>query len=264
MEAFADLREVFALERHVKLGSPAPHGADRLPREETRCVRPDSPSAASCAADLPLQLSLDRCEIDAVHLVKPAADGFQRGNARYRRARACQSALENARHRRNYDARKCRVAAPGPAHGRRHCRRNAISVRSRGSRPRSTVTARTRARHRRIGDRANAVRGPSLQRQTQGLADIVPSQRLRSASDRSRVCRPPAMVALIKPSTTLASVTVRPVIAEAVTGRSRHRAGRLRPDDQKTALVDAGQRAAAGADFGDIDSPALSAYSRRP
>ena len=41
--------------------------------------------------------------------------------------------------------------------------------------------------------------------------------------------------------------------AAAVAGRARHRAGALRADAQQSALVDPGDRAAAGADGADVD-----------
>ena len=45
----------------------------------------------------------------------------------------------------------------------------------------------------------------------------------------------------------------RALVAEAVAGGAGNGAGQLRPHAQQSALVDAGKRAAAGADLGDVD-----------
>ena len=57
----------------------------------------------------------------------------------------------------------------------------------------------------------------------------------------------------MRPSTRLASVTVASRAAVAVAGRPGPRAGALRADPQHAALVDPGDRAAAGADRADVD-----------
>ena len=82
------------------------------------------------------------------------------------------------------------------------------------------------------------------------LADRAPSA--RSAALTSSFISPPRKrSAPSRPSTRLASVTVGSVAAEAVAGRARLRAGALRADAQG-AVLDARDRAAAGADLENV------------
>ncbi len=76
----------------------------------------------------------------------------------------------------------------------------------------------------------------------------------RSAAARS-MCRPPPSRASRSshPSTTSASVTVGLRATEAIGRRSRVGAGAGRPDLQRAARIDPGDRAAAGADLGQVD-----------
>ena len=75
-----------------------------------------------------------------------------------------------------------------------------------------------------------------------------------AASTSSCASLPPiGRAALMRPSTTWASVKRRAFVALAVAGRARHRAGAFRADLQQAAAVDRGDRAAAGADGGDLD-----------
>ena len=127
----------------------------------------------------------------------------------------------------------------------------ATSVRSRGSRPRSTVTARI-ARDMAALATARMPCAASSSDSPSGLATCchdrplaqAPVDRQPPAGQRARIDQPQHHVGVRHR---------RPLVAEAVAGRPRHGAGRLRPDLEQPALVDAGQRAAAGADLGDVD-----------
>ena len=75
-----------------------------------------------------------------------------------------------------------------------------------------------------------------------------------AASTSSRASLPPiGRSALMRPSTTLASVSVGRVVAAAVAGRPRNRARAFRPDLEQAAVVDRCDRAAARADRRDLD-----------
>ena len=66
-------------------------------------------------------------------------------------------------------------------------------------------------------------------------------------------CRRSGAAALMRPSTTCASVSVGRSLPCAVADRARHRAGAFRADLQQAAAIDRGDRAAAGADGRDLD-----------
>ena len=127
----------------------------------------------------------------------------------------------------------------------------AISVRSRGSRPRSTVTARI-ARDMAALATARMPCAASSSDRPSGFATCAriacfaqaPVDGEPAAGQRARIDQAQHDVGIGHG---------RPVVAEAVAGRARHGAGRLRPDLQQPALVDARERAAAGADLGDVD-----------
>ena len=108
-----------------------------------------------------------------------------------------------------------------------------------------------RARHGRVGDGADAVRR-ILQRQAERLGHVRQDRPLAQAP----VDGQPAAGQRARIDEAQHDVGVRhrrPLVAEAVAGRPRHGAGRLRPDLEQAALVDARERAAAGPDLGDVD-----------
>ncbi len=107
------------------------------------------------------------------------------------------------------------------------------------------------ARHVDVRHGADAVRGV-VDIEPERVCEVPAIARSLSASSIAEATAGQAR-GLMKPSTTLASVTVGRVIAEAVAGRSRNRARRLRTDHQQAALVDARDRTAAGAHLGDVD-----------
>ena len=108
-----------------------------------------------------------------------------------------------------------------------------------------------RIRHVGVGDADDRVRG-RLARQAERIRRHC-LHRLSAASAGSSVILPPARLVPSRPSTTLASVLVGPLIAVAVTGGTRIGAGRLRAVAQRARFVDPGERAAAGADGQDFD-----------
>ncbi len=198
--------------------------------------------------DLLAQFVLDRGEIGDAHPVEPLADRPQRrmldvGGEHAERA-------EDARHRRNHHARNPelprqirRVHAAIAAE--RH-QRQVAGVQSALHRDRAD-----RARHRGIGHGPDAMRRV-LHRQGKRISDMDADGLLaQRAIDMQLAARQRGRVDEAQHH--IGVRHGRPVIAEAVACRSRHRAGRLRPDDQEAALVDAGDRTAAGADLGDVD-----------
>ena len=110
-----------------------------------------------------------------------------------------------------------------------------------------------RAGHARVGD-AHDRRGRRVCVEPERIADMREDRAPCAASTSSLASLPPiGRSALMRPSTTWASVSVGRVAARAVADRSRHRAGAFGPDLQQSAAIDGGDRAAAGADGRDLD-----------
>ena len=110
-----------------------------------------------------------------------------------------------------------------------------------------------RAGHARFGDAHDRRRGV-VGGEAERLADMGSRWRACAASTSSDFSSPPSgRAALMRPSTTWASVSVGRVLPCAVAGRARHRAGAFRADLQQAAAIDRGDRAAARADGGDLD-----------
>ncbi len=199
------------------------------------------------AGELPRHLAAARPDLIALRSLtcmpsRNRLDGFQCGCAQYRRQHAERA--ENARHRRHHDARNAqltreirRMHAPLPP--------NAINVRSRGSRPRSTVTARTAraivalatarmpcAASSRVGVERVADMGTDGSLAFSLLIDIEIAARQRRGVDEAEH--------------NIGIRHCRPFVAEPIAGRPRNGASGLRADDQQAALVDAGNGAAAG------------------
>ena len=155
-----------------------------------------------------------------------------------------------ARHQR---ARRARPRGSARRHAARRRRRTASGVKLLRIVPALDRDEAQRAGHAGIGDaqdRLGRPRGVEAERAARPAASIARA----AASTSSRASLPPiGRSALIRPSTTLASVTVGRVAAGAVADRARHGARALRPDLQQPAGIHPRDRAAARADRGDLD-----------
>ena len=124
-----------------------------------------------------------------------------------------------------------------------------------------TSPDRGRARSRPAGSRRpcahrRRARSPRRRRCTSspsGSPTCVAMARLAASTSSDCSSPPIGRAALMRPSTTCASVSVGRVLPCAVAGGSRHRAGAFRSDLEQPAAIDRGDRAAAGADGGDLD-----------
>ena len=138
-------------------------------------------------------------------------------------------------------ATACRPAAPP----------NAIITKSRGSRPFSNSDRRIAAPRLALVTASRPSAAASTAR-AERAGDVCRRWPARAAAASSRMPPPRKPSPSSRPSTRLASVTVGSRAAAAVAGRSRPRAGALRPDRQPPAGAHRGDRAAAGADGADL------------
>ena len=139
-------------------------------------------------------------------------------------------------------------------HAARRRRRTAWSAKSPGSCPRSIETSRIAPAMRALAMRTMASAAGIASSPSGSPTWVGDGACARPRRRAARACRRCGRSALMRPSTTLASVRVGRVVA------LRHsrpgpgtRAGALRADLQQAALVDMGDRAAARADGGDLD-----------
>ena len=137
---------------------------------------------------------------------------------------------------------------------------NATSAKSRGSMPFCTVRERMALAMLLLMTVSTPSAASSFVRPS---ARPAPRSRDARASSSSFMLPPRKSSLSRRPSTTLASVTVGSRAAAAVGGRAGHRAGAARSDAEGAAVIDIGDRAAAGADRVDVDHRHQQRESRR-